>query len=170
MAVAGLVLGAGMYSLVAWTAGLVVVAGSWVVADWTVSGSLLVTALVVRLVRRAGISWPFRVVAVVTVLATLLSGLGDLSATYTVLRPVAADGCRVAVRETSFLFAGAGEVYLTGPLGIGTRVGSYRTDDGYRPVASGDYTFHWEAGTGQLHFTGRPGDPFLSREVDTLEC
>jgi hypothetical protein len=170
VAVTGLVLVAGMYSLVAWTVGLVVVTGMWVVPDWTVSGSLLVIALVVRVVRRTGISWQFRVVAVVTALATLLSGLGELTATYTVLRSVAADGCRVAVRETAFLFAGSGEVYLTGPLGIGTRVGSYRTDDGYMPMSSGDYTFHWEAGIGQLHLTGRPGDPILAKEIDTLAC
>ncbi|MEU7476337.1 hypothetical protein AB0A63_10160 [Lentzea sp. NPDC042327] len=168
VAVVVLVVAAGTSALVAWTAGLVVVAGGWVVPDWAVTGALLVAAGLVVVVRwRGRTPWPFRVVAVLTALATLLSGLGDTLATYTVLPP---DGCRVVVRETSFLFAGSGDVFLTGPLGVGTRVGSYRTDDGYLPVASGDYSFRWESGTGRLGFAGRPGDPVLNLEIEPLRC
>ena len=164
-----LVLTAGMYALIGWTVGVVVVAGTWVVPDWAVSGALLVVAYLVALVRRVRMAWPFAVVAVVTSVAVSLSWLGDLVATYTVLR-ASPDGCQVVVRETAWLFAGNGEVFLVEPLGIGLGRGGYTTDDGYRPVAVGDYTLSWENGTGSLRLTGRPGDPVLSWTVRTLEC
>ncbi|ANZ41807.1 hypothetical protein BBK82_43605 [Lentzea guizhouensis] len=168
-AVAGLVLAAGMCSLVGWTAGVVVVAGTWVVPDWAVSGGLLVVAFAVALIRWVRMAWPFGLVAVGTSLAVALSWVGDRSATYTVL-PAAPGGCHVVVRETSFLFAGDGEVFLTTPLGIGLGRGTYVTDDGYRPVTVGNYVFGWENGIGSLRLTGKPGDPILRSSVRTLEC
>ncbi|MET9227869.1 hypothetical protein [Lentzea sp. NPDC003310] len=169
VAVSGLVLAAGAYALAGWMFGLMIVAGTWVVPAWVPSAALLVVAFVVALVRRVRLSWPSRVVAVLTSAVALLSWVGDLSATYTVL-PASPDGCRVVVRESSFLFAGDGEVFLTSPFGIGPGMGTYQTDDGYRPVTVGDYEFRWESGVGRLSFTGNSTDPILRSTIRTLEC
>lgn len=168
--VIGLVLVAGMCTLLGWTAGLVLLVAGRVVPDWMMSGVPLVAALVLvivnRLRRGERLDWPVRLVAVLAALGTLLGAAGDLGARYHVLRP-AGDGCQVVARETSFLFAGSGEVFLVGRLGIGTRVGSYRSDDGYRPFSSDNYTLDWETGT--LSIRGAPGDPVWP-EVNTLNC
>ncbi|TLM80859.1 hypothetical protein [Pseudarthrobacter sp. NamE5] len=75
---------------------------------------------------------------------SVIGGVGDLGATYTVLRPQGPGFCQAAVREHSFLFAGGGELYAVGFGGFGMPVSSWTADDGYQPVASGTYEFTWD--------------------------
>lgn len=77
--------------------------------------------------------------------------------------------CRF-VRETSFLVLGTGQLYEVGVLGIGHRVGSWRVDDGYRPIADGNYELSWGLDDGVLRLKGRPGDPVLGDALQELTC
>ncbi|WP_395398562.1 hypothetical protein ACHMXB_12115 [Arthrobacter sp. UC242_113] len=146
--------------------GLVFVIAGGVLPGWAVSGMLLVASLALILVsrraagkgsrtrRHALVSLLHRLVVFGVGLSSLAGALGDLSATYHVLEPAGPNGCRAVAREYSFLFAGSGAVYAVGPIGIGTRVSTWTTDDGYEPVADGSYQLRWEAGSGTLRLMG----------------
>ena len=50
----------------------------------------------------------------------------------------------IVVKEQSMLFYGFGDIYeMTGP-GIMQQIGSYNTDDGYRPFTDKTYEFIWK--------------------------
>jgi hypothetical protein len=152
--------------------GLLLMVGGRVVPGWALGGALLVVSSATGLFRRRvrgsapgpdGADriprWARTLLTVVTALGSALGALNDLSATYHVLTPDGPGGCRAVARETSFLFAGSGEVYEVGPVGIGRRVGSWTADDGYRPIASGTYELTWGTDGGVLNVSGRGGDP-----------
>ncbi|KNH16272.1 hypothetical protein ACU18_14025 [Arthrobacter sp. ZBG10] len=140
--------------------GVVLVWGDLVVPGWVLSASLLVLSLVLAVVgigarhrrkaspdaqgstRRGSRLWVG--VALLVGVCSVTSGVGDLGATYTVLRPQGPGFCQAAVREQSFLFAGGGELYAVGFGGFGRSVSSWTSDDGYRPVASDTYEFTWD--------------------------
>ncbi|SCG59078.1 hypothetical protein [Micromonospora humi] len=163
---------------------LLVVVGSWggmvlvvagrVVPTWLVSGALLLTPLVItpfwHLVDRwarvpddVGRSVRIRrVLTLLTVLAWLGTGLGlldDLSATYRVLEPGGPDGCRAVARQTSFLFAGGGEVYAVPATGIGWQVSTWTADDGGTPITDHAYELRWSDDGGSLILHGDVGQP-----------
>ena len=138
--------------------GLLLVWGGLVVPGWAISAGLLLMAAGLALVRallvhrarrdpgrsgrparRLGRRWGLLAVGAGSVSAVL--ALGDLGATYTVLPPAGSSDCRAVVREHSFLFAGSGDLYAVGPVGLGRPVSSWTADDGYEPVASGTYEF-----------------------------
>lgn len=73
------------------------------------------------------------------------------------------------VRETSFLFAGSGEVYAVGASGIGWTRSSWTADDGYEPVASGTYELHWSADGGTLTVNGTTTNPVWP-SLHELDC
>ncbi|MFJ6314285.1 hypothetical protein [Pseudarthrobacter oxydans] len=140
--------------------GFLLVWGPLVVPGWALGASLLVLSLalaVVRafLLRRNAASGEQRSarrrsplwvgIATVAGVCSVIGGVGDLGATYTVLRPPGPGFCQAAVREHSFLFAGGGELYAVGLGGFGRPVSSWTVDDGYQPIASGSYDFTWEA-------------------------
>ena len=146
--------------------GLVLVIAGGVLPGWAVSAMLLVTSLALLLIsrraaggagrtrRNALISLVHRLAVFGVGLSSLTGALGDLSATYHVLEPVGPNGCRAVAREYSFLFAGSGQVYAVDPTGVGTRVSSWTTDDGYEPIADGSYTLRWDSGGGILRLMG----------------
>ena len=159
--------------------GLVLVWGALVVPGWAVSAVLLGISLALvgarallrtRRARHAGAQEPASprsarrtaAWAAGAAVVALVSGLGfvaDRPATYTVLGAAAPGSCQVAVRESSFLFAGAGEVYAVGAGGLGRAVGSWTADDGYQPVASGTYELEWEDGSAVLSLHSSAGNP-----------
>ena len=140
--------------------GVALVWGVLVVPGWVLSASLLVLSLVLAVVgigarhrrkaspdaqgstRRGSRLWVG--LAVLVGVCSVISGVGDLGATYSVLRPQGPGFCQAAVREHSFLFAGGGDLYAAGFGGFGRSVSSWTSDDGYRPVASGTYEFKWD--------------------------
>lgn len=143
-------------------AGLLLVVGEQVVPGWLLGAGLLVASVVlltVDVIRRRSIS-PLKVLpkrglvtslAVISVISSGFSALDDLSsAKYFVLSPANSDGCRVAVREFSFLFAGRGTVYVVGETGVGRKVSSWTADDGYKPFSSGTYELRWYTDEGSL--------------------
>lgn len=82
--------------------------------------------------------------------ALVVAGFSHASTTQVVLLPASASGCTVVARESAFLMAGAGEVWvLDRGWGVPCWVGSYVVDDGYAPAASGTYELTWsDAATG----------------------
>ena len=165
-------------SVMGW-AGFLFVLGQQAVPGWAVGGVLFLTAMVLLKVdssrRRSSITfrgrnrrnrWPW-FVTLPAVVSVLFSGLGALddvsSAKYHVLSPANSDGCRVAVREVSFLFAGSGTVYVVNAAGIGWKVSSWTADDGYEPVSSRNYELKWHSDGGSLllHSNGDPVWPGL---------
>lgn len=141
--------------------GFLLVWGELVIPGWALSSSLLVLSLVLAIVRafvrdyrnaasgeqrstrRSSRLWVG--LAVLVGVCSAISWVGDLGATYTVLRPQGPGFCQAAVREHSFLFAGGGELYAVGLGGFGRPVSSWTADDGYQPIASGTYEFTWNA-------------------------
>lgn len=118
---------------------------------------------------------PYRVLLLAKVAAALsiaLGALGDLTqeADYRVLEPGSPQGCRVVVRETSFLVAGGGDVYEVGVMGLGLKVGSWSSDDGYRPFRSSTYELDWGREGDALTFSGTRGDPVLWSDVEPIDC
>ncbi|MER7420983.1 hypothetical protein ABT346_30095 [Micromonospora peucetia] len=170
---AGCVLLAAVVVAGGWS-GLLLVAAGHVVPAWALSGALLVAPQIPGLARRFVRRWAYEsddagrnvrrpwVLTLLTVLAgvgTVLGAVGDATATYHVLAPNGPGGCRAAVRESSFLFSGNGDVYAVGAIGIGWRVSSWTADDGYTPVASGTYELTWGTDSGVLIVGGRGVDP-----------
>ncbi|MHA7224024.1 hypothetical protein ACX80S_17165 [Arthrobacter sp. RHLT1-20] len=149
--------------------GVVLVWGDLVMPGWALSASLLVLSRVLAIVgvfvrhrrktasgeqrstRRGSRLWAG--LAVLVSVCSVISGVGDLGATYTVLRPQGPGFCQAAVREHSFMFAGGGELYAAGFGGFGRSVSSWTADDGYQPIASDTYEFKWdnEGALLQLH-------------------
>ena len=114
--------------------------------------------------RRIPRPWFVTLLVVVSVTFSGLGALDDLSsAKYYVLSPSNSDGCRVAVREFSFLFAGRGTVYVVGAAGVGRKVSSWTADDGYKPFSSGNYELMWYSDGGSLilHSNSDPVWPAL---------
>lgn len=156
-----------------WSGQLLVVAGK-VIPGWAVGSALLVAALTLMRIRR-GRRRPaaaagsrrrrvlLRSLFALLVLAAVLGSVGraasDLGANYHVLEPRGPGGCTAVVRETSFLFAGSGEVYAVGASGIAWTRSSWTADDGYEPVAAGSYELHWSSDSGTLTVNGTTTDP-----------
>ncbi|MET7285582.1 hypothetical protein [Streptomyces sp. NPDC005573] len=172
--------------VLAWSDYVLVVFGR-VVPGWVPAGVALLTAAVLlrgRLfpdppARRPPGAGPFRlrpvaglagaVLILLIGLGVLIEALDDLGADYYVQGPYGPDGCRVVVRETSFLMSGRGDVYAAGFTGFGAHVGDWTADDGYRPWASGTYDLHWGPDGGSLLIEGDATDPVWSH-VDTITC
>ncbi|MET9914685.1 hypothetical protein ABZZ74_49815 [Streptomyces sp. NPDC006476] len=160
--------------------GLLLVVRGRVIPGWEVSGALLVLALVVHwsLIRAARVretarprkrATPRRLAEGLLIATAVLGtawGAGDdliSDAQYHVLSPTGPGGCRVVVRETSFLVIGSGEAYAVGHTGLALgESGSWRADDGYHPVAAGTYELHWGRDAGVLHVSGTNTAPVFS--------
>lgn len=165
------------FVFIAGCGGLVFVVSGQVVRGWAVCIVLLAVSLVLVIIRaakrrrsgpgttkqgRSGLgTWALRLMVLVAGAGGLLGALGDLGfdATYQVLEPQGPGGCRAAVRETSFLMSGGGEVFAVSAVGIGWRMSDWTADDGYRPIAAGSYTFQWRADSGILVIGGSATDP-----------
>ncbi|MCZ7440191.1 hypothetical protein O7598_27570 [Micromonospora sp. WMMC241] len=154
--------------------GMVLVVAGQVVPTWLVSGALLFAPLVITPLWHRANRWARvpddvgrsartrRVLVLLTVLAWLGTGLGlldDLSATYRVLEPSGPDGCRAVARQTSFLFAGGGEVYAVPATGIGWQVSTWTADDGGTPITDHAYELRWSDDGGSLILHGDVGQP-----------
>jgi len=161
--------------------GLLLIVARHVIPGWVVGNTLIVATLLLMLVgamwrrgepssgRRPDLrtavrrptSWLLVLSAVIAVLGNTLGAADDLisGAAYHVLEPSGPGGCRAVVRETSFLFAGGGDVYAVGPSGLGRRTSSWSSDDGYRPIASSTYELRWGAENGNLSVNGSDVDP-----------
>lgn len=145
---------------------LLLVIGGTVLTFWAVSGMLLVASVTLRMVSSRAARGtevpPFAahvrllrsIVASAVCLICLGGAFSDLGASYRVLDPPAANGCRAVAREFSFLFAGRGDAYAVRFGWIGLRASSWTTDDGYEPVARGSYTLDWDGNDGVLNLIG----------------
>ncbi|MCU1633405.1 MAG: hypothetical protein JWM61_2057 [Micrococcaceae bacterium] len=121
--------------------GLIFALGAFVLPPWVVGTVLSAVSFILgfvhrRLVvgdddrrtslggRRVAPVW--RAVTPLAVGGCVVAFLGDAAfgATYSVLEPSASGGCRAVARESSFLMAGGGQVYLVHPVGVGWRTGS----------------------------------------------
>ncbi len=177
--------GAALAVVLSWLEWVLVVEDR-VVPGWALGAALLVVALVLLwLPRSAGApaadetsgarrAIPRRARAVTTGLAVVSLGLaavGDLfgGAQYQVLPSGSADECRVVTRETSFLMAGSGDVYVVRNLGVGQRTGTWVTDDGYRPVRAGTYDLALGPHGGTLTVRGAASDP-VTPSSHPIDC
>ncbi len=161
------------------TVGFVLVWGGQVMPSWAVSAVLLAISLALvgarTLMRKhrarrsdehgpparraAGWTAAWVTGAASVALGSALGLAADQPATYTVLASSGPGTCQVAVRESSFLFAGAGDAYAVGPGGLGRPVGSWTADDGYQPIASGTYDLEWDDGSAVLSLHSDVGNP-----------
>ena len=92
------------------------------------------------------------------VAAGALSTLLALVDTSYLLDPASPGGARVLVVQHSFLLMGSGDVYLVEPGDPVPRAfRSYQTDDGYDPIAAGDYALSWQGETPNLSIGGTLG-------------
>ncbi|MFJ6612501.1 hypothetical protein ACIQPT_19745 [Streptomyces sp. NPDC091289] len=163
---------------------LLVVLGR-VIPSWAVSATLLFVSLVLMRVvavrhrltadrttsRRRTLPRFIRGLLVAAAgLGSAFGVLGDLSSDYHVLHPTGPYSCTAVVRETSFLFAGHGEVYAVGPIGIAWRPsGSWRADDGYRPITEGAYELRWSQDGGTLLVRGTEVNPVMDG-LHSVDC
>jgi hypothetical protein len=174
--------------VVSWSDLLLVVMGR-VIPGWVLSAVVLALSLILLRVLAswhptgAQTEWApaksplpdvVRVLLIGTaVLGSVLSAATDLisSAVYRVLPPESPQGCTVVVRETSFLQAGDGDVYVAGTVGLAWwSSGGWTVDHGYRPVAEGTYELSWNREGGTFEVRGTPDNPILSGGEHTLAC
>ncbi|GGS58869.1 hypothetical protein AB0E75_16445 [Streptomyces griseoviridis] len=173
----------GLALLVSWGGFLVLVAGrvvpGWGMGAGFVLGGLLLLrlgAVASRAGSREGVRrvprWALVTAAGVGGAGVLFAAAGDLlnEAEYYVLEPAGPGGCRVVVRETSFLVIGNGEAYRTGFGGLGWRVGGWTVDDGYRPIRAGTYELTWGYGGGVLSVGGTGTDPVVRSDLPLINC
>jgi hypothetical protein len=154
-------------TLVAWWFGFVWVWGALVVPGWSLSVGLLGVSIALMVARATageqGAATPkspgWVLSAVLIGLFNAFALLVDFPASYTVLRPAGPGFCQMAVRESSFLFAGSGDVYAVGFAGLGREVSSWTADDGGQPIAAGSYELHWDETGGVLSVYGDGGSP-----------
>jgi hypothetical protein len=181
----GIVTGCLLLAVAAGWSSMLLVALGQVIPGWVVSVTLLFTWLVLMRVGAVGHrseidaasprrATPPRFIQGLLVAAAGLGSafgvLGDLGSEYHVLHPTDPHGCTAVVRETSFLFAGRGEVYAVGPTGIAWRPsGSWEADDGYRPIAAGTYELRWSRYGGTLLVSGTEVDPVVDG-LQSIDC
>ncbi|MCC9205006.1 hypothetical protein [Arthrobacter sp. zg-Y769] len=154
----------GLVGILASATGWVLVIGSWIVSPGMAAIALLLVALAFRWLS----SWSRNgdhpntrprssVPALLASAAVASLAFGSLLITGTesfILEPQGPEGCRAAVRESSFFTSGSGRVYAVGRYGIGRLAGEWHTDDGYRPIEAGNYTLAWNATGGVLTVDG----------------
>jgi len=149
----------------------VVVVPAWAVSVFLCAASIVLAVIDGRtrakaqgreVLRKTPRPYGFAAYALVSLAAVgcVFAVLGDVvyGATYTVLTPVAPNGCTAVVRETSFFNTGEGEVHAVHPSGLGWRTSSWTADDGARPVEDGLYELSWNAG-GSLEISGDGQNP-----------
>ncbi|MCC9174884.1 hypothetical protein [Arthrobacter sp. zg-Y179] len=165
VAVPGACLLLGLAVVLSSAAGWILVIGSRIVSPWLAAAALLLAALAIRwLGSRNGAgdrknprlhSPALALLAAAVVGAGIAAGsLLEAGTESFILDPQGPEGCRAAVRESAFLMSGSGTVYAVGAHGIGRHAGDWNTDDGYRPIAAGNYTLEWNATGGQLTVDG----------------
>lgn len=160
-----------------------VVIGDWIPTWWTAELALVVAGiaglLAARIIappspeRRARVlRIVLTVVLVITVPVSMLAVVWLSSSRYSVLAERSAGGCRVAVQEFSFLFAGRGSAGVVQP-GSWTVdwLADYSADDGYMPFSAGTYSLDWEGKTAVLEVRGTIGNPTgWHGEAPTIDC
>lgn len=173
---------AGLLLIASWS-GLIIVLDTVVVPHWALPiGPLFLAGALAGTGRRHRQaepsvwmlpSWLTIVLAVLVVTGSALTvGAATMSgADNRVLEPPGPDGCRAVVRETSYFMSGGGDVYSVTPFGVGWRTGSWRSDDGYRPIAAGTYQLSWGTdGNGLLVLQGGQGDPIIGESMFEVRC
>lgn len=112
----------------------------------------------------------FVAVLTVSVLASML--VVELGASrYSVLPAQSDGGCRVIVREYSFLLAGSGHVGIVQTGSITAQwLGDYGADDGLMPFSRGAYALEWNGKTADLEFSGAGPDWATWRDKPTITC
>lgn len=113
----------------------------------------------------------FAAVLTVSVLVSMI--VVDLgSSRYSILPEQSDGGCRVVVREYSFLLAGSGHVGIVQPGSITTQwLGKYGADNGLMPFSRGAYALKWNGKTADLDFSGGgPSWATWSRDKPTITC
>ncbi|SFB30634.1 hypothetical protein [Cellulomonas marina] len=157
-----------------------VVLGSWVLRPEVPALTLAVLVPVASAVASALAplrSWvPRALLAVVVAVAWASAGwvafLG-WAACWSVPEPAGPGGCRVVVKEISFLLLGGGDVFVLAP---GQRVlddpqTTYGADDGYPPIAAGTYSLRWEGDTARLRlWSAYPQGAPITDQPDPLTC
>lgn len=163
--------------------GLLLVVGERVVPGWVLACVLLLPLPALRWFpvpaatggphkHRVVPRWVLAVSATVATSVLAYCALGDWAteADYRVLEPSGPGGCRVVVRETSFLVIGTGEVYEVGTGGLGLQIGSWTADDGHRPFRSGTYELEWGREGGLLRIGGTSTDPVWTSDIPVITC
>lgn len=146
------------------------VIGDVVAPGWQIFLVLAVAAFV--LVNRAAARTTRRAhgevaLALVLVVPAMTAGLNAISVKDHLLPCIGPDGCRVVVREWSFLVTGGGSVGTVDTLdGFAPTQWRYETDDGGEPVAEGYSSLTWspEGPLLSVSETITPGPP------DRLRC
>jgi hypothetical protein len=146
-----------------------VVLGAWIPTWWGIEAFLLVlgiVALIAAFTIAPEADRPHRALRMVltgllivgALIGAAVIGLRGAGEEYRLLPEQSADGCRIAVREYSFMFAGGGDVGIVRPGGTTVEwIGSYGADDGYKPFSSGTYSVDWRGEMVTFAVWGEPG-------------
>lgn len=150
---------------------ITLVIGEWIPTWWTVEvvlvalglGSLLTARILAPPLRARG-SRASRAVlvtaAVVAVSGSMLAvGASNISQ-YSLLPERSEGGCRIAVQEHSFLYAGWGSVGIVQPGSVNVDwLGRYGADDGYMPFSRGTYAVDWQGREAGIEVWGDASNP-----------
>jgi hypothetical protein len=157
--------------------------GDWFPTLWDVEiaaialgiSALVVAAMIAPPVRRRGRMIRIVMGSVLTVLVVLSVPMTAIvsfgSGGYRVLPEQSEGGCRIVVREWSFLLAGSGSVGIVQPSALTvdwTR--AYRADDGLRPFSSGSYALQWAGPDAHFLLGGTGADPIWWTAEGPLVC
>ena len=138
-----------------------IVIGNWVPTWWTLELALVGTGTVALIAAMIIVPFPparpgrglralVTVVLVLTVPLCVL-GVGLGTPKYTVLQEQSDGGCRVVVREYSFLLMGQGSAGIVQPGSMTVEwLGEYWADDGYMPFSGDTYSLDWNGTDGDL--------------------
>jgi hypothetical protein len=136
--------------------------------------ALVVATMIAQPVRRGrmiriAMGSVLMVLVVLSVPLTALVSFG--SGGYRVLPERSEGGCRIVVRESSFLLAGSGSVGIAQPSALTVDwARAYRADDGLQPFSSGLYGLRWEGPVADLQLGGTGGDPIWWTSDRPLIC
>lgn len=171
---AGLVI-TGLLAVVTGLLGILIVAGDRFIPWWMLGGILLAGALILLRSQAAArrsvpeeeaFRWSalqsrwLRVSASAAAIFCVLGmGFDALNNTgYTVVSENSA-GCKLVARESTFIRAGSGTMFLAEPSGVAFRAGSWRVDEGDRPARDGDVKVRWTGTTVTYLVQGALYDP-----------
>lgn len=159
-----------------------IVIGNWVPTWWTLELALVATGTVALLAATIIVPFPaarpgrvLRILVTVVLVLTVplcVLGVGLGTPEYTVLQEQSDGGCRVVVREYSFLLMGQGSAGIVQPGSMTVEwLGEYWADDGYMPFSGDTYSLNWTGTDGDLEvFSESPNWAAWAGDKPTITC
>ncbi|MGK3708853.1 hypothetical protein [Arthrobacter sp. IK3] len=143
--------------------GLLIVVGDRFIPWWMAGGILLTAALLVKTVQAAArrsfpdeeefgwselqSRWLRGSASLAAVFCLFGSGLDAFNGTRYVVVTENSAGCKLVARESTFLRAGSGTMFMAEPFGLAFRYSSWKVNEPGRPAREGDVEARWRGTT-----------------------